>query len=221
MRFYALEVFPRGDADTCAEEELGYNQGDAPSCPACGGAVGMLTWLPPFRVLLKLYGKEFGDFAFFSGGDYFLVSQKFCDVYRSHQLAGLSGFDPVEVLQVKSRKRLKSQPPPYFHVNASYGQTALDQVASGCEWLEEPCCQLCREGSIIRWKRLIIEEGTWNGDDIFRPRGFSGEIMVSQRFKDVCDESGIKNAVFTPAETAGHDFYPGMKDPSELNLPPR
>ena len=221
MRFYALDKFPRGDADTCAEEELGYNQGDAPACPACGGAVGMLTWLPPYRVLLKLYGTEFGDFAFFSGGNYFLVSSKFHDVYRSHQLTGLLGFDPVEVLQVKSRKRLKSEPPAYFRVSVSYGQAALDLEASGCEWLEEPTCPLCRDGHIVRWKRLILEEGTWSGEDAFRPRGLSGHIIVSERFNDVCEENGIKNAVFTPAETAGHDFYPGMKDPSELDLPPR
>ncbi len=69
----------------------------------------------------------------------------------------------------------------------------------------------------MRWQRLILEEGTWTGEDVFRPRGLSGQIMVTQRFKDACEQNGITNAFFTPAEDAGHDFYPGLKDPSELD----
>ena len=220
MRFYALGVFPRGDADTCADKQEGYNCGDAPACPTCGATVGMLTWLPPFRVLLKLYGKEFGDLAFLVAGNDFLLSLEFYEVYRRCNLTGLSGFEPVEVLRVKSRRKLHSEPPPYFRVNVSYGQTALDLSASGFEWFAPPTCPTCRSADKIRWKGLVLEEGSWTGEDAFRPRGLSGEIMVSHRFKDVCEASGIKNAVFAPAETAGRDFYPGMKDPSELNLPP-
>jgi hypothetical protein len=73
----------------------------------------------------------------------------------------------------------------------------------------------------MRWKRLVVEAGTWTGEDAFRPRGLSGTILVSPRFKQVCEQHGIKNADFKPAEQAGHDFYPGLKDPSELNLPSR
>jgi hypothetical protein len=57
-------------------------------------------------------------------------------------------------------------------------------------------------------ERLVLEPGTWTGDDVFEPRGLA-EIMAPQRFKDACDRHGIKNAEFRPAEEAGHDFYPG------------
>ncbi len=90
----------------------------------------------------------------------------------------------------------------------NYGGTALDLAASGFEWLEPPTCPVCHKATIVRWKRLIVKDGTWTGEDIFRPRGMSGTSMVSQRFKDACELHGIKNAVFEPAETSGHDFYP-------------
>ena len=125
----------------------------------------------------------------------------------------------MEVIEVKSRKRNLPAPPMYFRVCPNYGQTALDLAASGFEWIEQPTCPVCRTATIVRWKRLVLEEGTWTGEDIFRPRGMSGETMVSQRFKDACEQHAIKNAVFTPAETSGHDFYPGLKDPSELEFP--
>jgi hypothetical protein len=207
MQFYELEEFPRGEADTCYQEEAGYNQGDAASCPICGATTSLLTWLPPYRAILTLHGNQFGDLTF-SGSDDFLVSHKFREVYDRNGLTGLSGFDPVEVLRVKTPKRRLPDRPLYFRVTANYGQTALDLKASGFEWHEPPKCTYCREATKIRWQRLIVEEGTWSGEDAFRPRGLSGTVMVSQRFKDACEQNGITNAFFTLAEIAGHDFEP-------------
>lgn len=211
MQFYELEQCPQGDADTCYSEEEGYNQGDAASCPACGGATSLLSWLPPYRVVIELHGKEFGDFVFIPAGNDFLVSQKFREVYYSNGLTGLSGFDAVEVLRVKTRRKRLPNPPAYFRVTASYGQTALDLKASGLEWHEPPKCDYCRSAMKIRWQCLIVEDGTWSGEDAFRPRGLSSRIIVTQRFKDACEQNGITNAVFTPAELAGHDFEPWNK----------
>jgi hypothetical protein len=218
MYFYILENYPRGDAETCVHPEKGHNVGDAPRCPACGRFVGMLTWLPPYRVVLELYGKQFGDFAFLVVGSDFLVSQRFRDLYAQLGLTGLSGFEPVEVVKVKSRKRKRSPAPPYYRVVVGYGGPAIDQAASGFEWIDPPTCPVCRSGNIMRWKRLLLEEGTWHGEDAFCPRGLSA-FMVSERFKDACQQHGITNAFFTPAESAGGDFYPGLRDASELGLP--
>ena len=221
MQFYSLDKSPDGDAETCAWEEAGHGRGDAQACPNCGSIIGMLEWLPPFRVDLKLYGKEFGDFVFLPGSHDFLVSQKFRDVYHKHGITGLANFDPVEVIAVKSRRKRLSKPPMYFRVLANYGQTAIDLAASGFEWIDPPTCSLCRNGIKMRWKRLVLEEGTWTGEDAFRPRGLSGTTMVSQRFKDVCEQHDIKNAVFIPADESSCDFYPGLKNPSELDRPSR
>jgi hypothetical protein len=209
VRFYELRKWARGDAETCFSEQKGYRQGDAARCPVSGAAVSMLTWLPPFRVELELYGKHFGDLAL-DVGNSFLVSQKFRQAYYQDGLTGLVGFDPVEVtkVKIKSRRKIQSRPPMYFRVSVMRGQAALDMAASGFEWVEPPTCPQCRTGNIKRWKRLALEPATWTGEDAFLPWG-SNSIVVSQRFKDACERHRIKNAVFTSAEEAGHDFYPG------------
>jgi hypothetical protein len=214
MQFYVLDSFKQGVRDTYASYAKGYNQGDAPRCPKCGEFVGLLTWLPPFRVELELWGTEFGDFVFGIGND-FLVSQKFKELYRREGLTGLSGLEPVEVVRIKSRRRKRPDPPPYFRAVVTRSRTAIDLKASEFEWLEPPTCLECRVANIVRWKRLVIEEGTWTGEDIFAARGLA-DTIVSERFKEVCESDAIKNAIFIPAESYAHDFYPGMKDPSEL-----
>jgi len=214
MHFFKLNEYPQSNADTEFSEEDGYNQGDADQCEQCGAYVSMLRWLPPYRVTLELFGERFGDFVFGTGND-FLVSQKFRDVYFRTRLTGLTGFDIVTVTNIKSMRvpRHKSfpQPPAYFRVCPVRGEAAIDIVASGLEWEKPPTCPRCKTGIKKRWKRLVLEQGTWTGEDVFAPRGLSC-IMVTQRFKDACEQNGITNAVFIPAESAGHDFYPGEKD---------
>jgi hypothetical protein len=211
VQFYSLKELPSGDAATYYSTPKGYHQGDAEYCPACGKPVSMLTWLPPFQVELELLGKQVGDLAFAFGGNDFLVSQRFREVYDQRLLTGLLGFDPVEVIKVKARKKFASNLPMYYRVNPQHGPAALNVVASGLQWVDPPTCRQCETGNLKRWKRLVLEEGTWQGEDIFRPRKFSGEIMVSQRFMEACQRHGITNAYFTPAEESGHDFYPGEK----------
>ena len=219
MQFYVLDKFPRGPAEARAELATGHVLGDAPRCSKCGRTVGMLEWLPPFRVEIQLFGTEFGDFAFGASSNVLLVSLRFKELYHRRGLKGLSGFEPVEVIKVKSRRKKRPDPPPYFRAVVGRGRTAIDVAASGFEWLEPPTCMECRRAHIIRWQRIVIEKGTWTGDDIFISRGLSATIVVSQRFKDVCESNDVKNAIFVPAELYGHDFYPGMKDPSELESP--
>lgn len=177
----------------------------------------MLKWLPPYRVSIKLYAQEFGDFVFGAGGEDLLVSELFADLWRHHGLNGLSGFDPVEVIKVKSRRKNPPSPPRYIRVAVGRGPAALDLKASGMEWLEPPDCMKCRSSGIVRWQRVVIENDTWTGEDIFSPRGLSGTWVVTSRFKALCEDYQIKNAKFIPAEEHGHDFYPGLKDPSELD----
>jgi hypothetical protein len=177
----------------------------------------MLKWLPPYRVLLKLRGTEFGDLVFGMHGDEMLVSELFADIWKHRDLKGLSGFQPVELIKVRSRRKKLPTPPRYARVAVGYGPAALDLQASAIEWLEPPNCMECRSSTIVRWQRVVIEEATWTGEDIFEPRGLPGTWVVTPRFKSLCEEYQIKNAQFIPADEHGHDFYPGMKDPSELD----
>jgi hypothetical protein len=181
--------------------------GEAPRCPKCNCFVGSLPVLPPVHVELELFGHYFADVAF--TGDQLLVSARLREAYIESQFSGLSSFYPVSVISAKSRKRkLRNECPIYFLAYVSNGRAAVDTTVSGFEWEAEPSCLECREGMIKRWSRIVIEPGTWDGKDVFRPRGLSGTILVTERFRDMYIGHGFRNGVFIPAEEFGHDFYP-------------
>src|SRR3712207_5615312 len=104
-RFFVLtqgELGSRYDVDVEKAEPV--NRGDAPRCARCGSFIGMLTWLPPYRVKLRLHGQELGDFINVSPYSP-LVSERFADAFRAEGLTGLEGFHPVEVVRVRLSKK--------------------------------------------------------------------------------------------------------------------
>jgi len=82
--------------------------------------------------------------------------------------------------------------------------------ASGIEWGgDRPICLVCRQGQLLkRWKRVVIDAGTWTGEDVFYARGMPGTILVSERFKEVCERHGVQNAAFLPAEECFRESCP-------------
>jgi hypothetical protein len=132
------------------------------------------------------------------------------------QLVGFTRILPAEIVHVKSRKRkLLNECPRYFLASISRSRAAIDAKASGFEWEGEPTCPECRLGGIIkRWSRIIIEPGTWSGEDIFYARGLSGTIFVTERFREMYLTHGLRSGVFIPAEEFGHDYYPWEKRPT-------
>ena len=198
MRFYELRTSLTdrwSDACTEAFKAPGTKFGDTLQCATCRRTIGMLRWLPPFRAELEARGSQFGDLAFFGVGDSFLVSQRFRDIYIHHHLTGLEGFEPVEIVRVKRKKKSLGNPPTYLRAAVCRGKTALDLTASGFEWIAPPSCPDCLNGTMRSWKRTIVDESTWTGEDIFIPRGLNA-FIVSERFKDVCESNGVTNAVF-------------------------
>jgi hypothetical protein len=142
------------------------------------------------------------------GFDEILVSERFKSLYQESGLTGLSAFDPVKIVKVVRRRKLIGQPPRYYRAEIARSRAAIDQSASEFVWGEPPTCPECRQGNPIkRWSRIIIEPGTWSGEDMFQPRGL-GRILVTDRFKEFCEINEVKNAYFVPAEHFGHDFYP-------------
>ncbi|HLL52959.1 MAG TPA: hypothetical protein VK447_05395, partial [Myxococcaceae bacterium] len=107
------------------------NLGPAPLCPQCGGIRGALSWLPPYRVELEVYGKDYGDLLNGPGNE-LLVTERFAEDFKAEGLKGLSGFHPVEVVRVlRKRPGPKPGPPPrYLAVTAAYGGPALDMERS-------------------------------------------------------------------------------------------
>lgn len=209
-RFYVLEEPRPGSADdaktgTNALKEEGFIVGNAPKCPRCGRFIGMLTWLPPFRVEIERWGKEFGDVIQIGSND-LLISGRFRQFYEGNQLTGLIGFDPVEVFRIIRHGRSGGQPPQYFKGNIVRTRTACDQTASGFDWTDsEPVCPEClwkKNSTTLReYKRVVIDPATWTGEDIFYPRGSPVNIVVSSRFRDVCVDNQVSNVIFRPAES--------------------
>jgi hypothetical protein len=214
MQFFILNQSPTGRDEAARMDVLkapGSQRGDAPRCEACGKYVGMRQWLPPYRIELDAWGQNFGDVAFV--GNDLLVSLRFKQLWERGTLVGLSGFESVEVVNVRRHRNFRGDPPPYFRAIVSRSRTVIDLPASEFEWGEAPTCPACHLGDIIkRWKRVIIDRTTWTGEDVFIARGLPGSTVVSERFKEWCEANAVGNAVFIPAEEYAHDSYPWEKE---------
>jgi len=183
-------------------------------CPVCGGPVGMLKWLPPYRVKLSSAKPEkWGDFVW-GAGFLVIVSERFKELYERERLTGIKVFSPVEVVRVGKRKTGDLPPglPVYHLIEIVWGGANQDDIASRVVWEKEPTCSYCRiDGHLIKQAGIILEEGSWSGVDIFEARGASGVILVSERFKEVVERYGLKNAWFIPAEKfAWDERRPGL-----------
>lgn len=215
-RFFVLTEGAHGARyDVDAEKANPVNRGDAPRCPSCGGAVGMLKWLPPYRVELKLYGQELGDFIEISTD--LLISERFAEAFRAEGLTGLEGFHPVEVVKLRSRKKKVDKSlavPRYVVASAPYGPAAVDLVLNRVRTVEPLTCMECRAAGINAINGFVLEPGTWGGEDIFRPRGMPGDLIVSERFKSFAERHGLTNVVLTPTEQYVWD--PGHLGPAPL-----
>jgi hypothetical protein len=214
--FFVLEDGILGSRfDTNIDTVEPVNLADAPRCVKCNDFIGMLTWLPPYRVKLELHGDELGDFIDGVGYE-LLVSERFVEAFRAEGLIGLDGFHPVEVVRVRRMTKRSRKPltvPRYFVVWPCFGRAAVDLVLNRVRVSEPPTCTECRATGIDATHGFVLEPGTWAGEDIFRPRGMQGRVVVSERFKDFVERHGLTNMRLTPTE----DF---VRDPSHLGPAP-
>jgi hypothetical protein len=187
----------------CAESKVG----DAPRCPVCGNFVGLLTWLPPYKAQLEIWRDQYGDIAF-GPGDELLITGKFKKLFLTSGLTGMEGFSPVEITKVILRdgSKVTFPPPEYFYATVNRSRAAVDFKASGLELAEPYTCDKCREETKIRMKRLVIEEGSWSGEDLFRPRGLYGIVVASERFRKWFEENDINNGTLIAASEFAFDY---------------
>ncbi len=165
----------------------------------------MLTWLPPYRVKLGLHGEEPGDFIQSNGSvPDIIVSERFAQAFRAAGLTGLHGFDPVEVLRVQrqrgSPKSGKYTLQRYFAVTAPFGSALVDENRSHILRPGPFTCDYCRTIGTDGINGFTLEPGSWNGDDVFEPRGLPGVLVVSERFARLVTEHQLTNMDLTPTE---------------------
>jgi hypothetical protein len=216
QRFFVLTEGVLGSRhEVDLEKAEPVNRADAPHCPRCGDIIGLLMWLPPYRVELELHGEELGDFIRSTGYEV-LISERFAESFRAEGLTGLEGFHPVEVVRVRSRKKRARGPltvPRYYVVWPCFGRAAVDLVLNRVRFSKPLSCMECRSTGIDAIHGFVLEPGTWGGEDIFRPRGMQGDIVVSERFKDFVEKHGLTNMLLTPTEQF-------VWDPSQLGPSP-
>lgn len=206
-RFYVLKHVVDHPGET-QFGDLVEKTGRAPKCPACGEFIGPLPWRPPYRVEIETWTGQFGDLAFGAGNNA-LVSERFEAIYDEHGLTGLEGFNRVRVMKVVRHKKFKGDAPPYYRVSVVFSRAKIDPKRSRFEWVQPPTCPECCEGvGPVRWERLVLEPGTWAGEDVFQARGLSGTWLASDRFKRVCESAGLVNIPLVPAETYHYDHEP-------------
>ncbi|HYO55614.1 hypothetical protein [Archangium sp.] len=219
-RFFVLEKDALGSHyDVEAEKAEPVNRAEGADCPQCGDPMGMMLWLPPYRVELVLHGEELGDFIEAPGYD-LLVSERFARAFREEGLTGLEGFHPVEVVRVR-RKRRGPKPSPvasYLAVTACFGRAAVDVARSRIRYCRPPTCEECRSEGVDSIHGFTLEPGTWQGEDIFRPRGLRGDVVVSERFARFVEGHGFTNMRLVPTEQLVWDPLglgpPGTKEGS-------
>ena len=215
-RFFVLEkgaLWSRYDVDV--EKAGPVNRREGADCPRCGGPIGMMQWLPPYRVKLMMHGESLGDFIEAPGDD-LLVSERFARAFREEGLTGLEGFHPVEVVWVRRKRRgpRPSHVPQYLAVTACFSRAAVDLAHSRIRYADEPpTCEECREATKNAIHGFTLEPGTWQGEDIFRPRGLTGLLVVSERFARFVERHGFTNMTLTPTEEL-------VWDPLELGPAP-
>jgi hypothetical protein len=188
------------------------NRGDCEYCPVCGQPVTMLKWLPPYRIKLSSANpNKWGDFLW--GADFpLIVSARFKVIYENEDLSGIKEFSPsVEIVRVGNRKsgNFPINPPVYHLIDVPWDGANQDDVASEVEGfgpITEYCSYHQRRGYLFKKQnKIVIEDGSWKGGDIFKPRGAPVQFMVSERFKQIADTYQLKNLLLIPADKYAYD----------------
>ena len=219
MNFYILKHHDwkteKGYADT-EWMTSNSNYGDAPRCPVCNKLIGGKLWLPPYQIQLEMFTKQFGNVVLGTGGVELVVDDYFKSRYEETDLTGLELLGEAEVVKLICRpgvrKKQLGKPPKYYVMRIKDGCAAIDQKMSefvfqlNCE----PTCDYCRSGIVMRYSRIVIDESTWDGTDIFLARGIGAKKTTSQRFKDWWDSCNFNNCKVIPAEEEQVDFHDGM-----------
>ncbi|MDY7225084.1 hypothetical protein [Hyalangium rubrum] len=206
-QFFVLKVPAPGNYDTEFSDGGDHNVGEAPRCPRCSAVLGMLSWLPPYRGELELHGESFGDLVRAPGNE-LLMNERMAEAFQREGLKGLSGFHPVEIVRVRKRGQRNKPPvpPKYLCVSPAFLSAAVDETRSRIRRSEPFSCTYCRAVGVDAMYGFALEEGSWNGDDIFRPRGSTGRFVVSQRFEQFVTQHGFTNMQLTPTQEFIQDY---------------
>lgn len=195
MQFYILSL--KSSASSYASLNLvGSAQLEgAPTCPDCGTELGLSKTLPPYRYLLK--GKKIGDLH--TDGLDIAVSNRFCERYKQSGLTGVH-FSNDEI-------HSKNIPSGYRMAFPEVTLTKLYESASGLDIDEVYGCSRCRVVSRNRLERIVIDEKTLEGWDMFTCGNLFGRIIVTERFVNFIGENELTNFQFISQDEYSENFF--------------
>lgn len=181
-------------------------------CPVCGSWFTGRRRVPPYETELTLYTPTFADVVFYSN---FLVSEKFKESFEASGLTGLTFAGPVSVVKIKKANRIRQkilpEPPVYYLAYVAENRATVDHRRSETVFYEgdEPKCPYCLGCRVRVLPRLVIVEESWDGTDIFTPKGGLGETYItSERFARWFKANGFTGAELIPAEEYSEDWRP-------------
>lgn len=214
MEFYCIELSKTGsECETLASTDKGSRRGPAPTCPRCNAFVGSLTWLPPYAIDLECYGGSWVD-ATLVNGNHLLFSERLRDLFVQHAFTGVLDFEPVRVSVLRGGRA--GPPPAYLFARLPFLPTArIDDLASGVIRQPGTRCDLCGGTSIQRADRLVVDEATWEGQDVFRAINASGWEFASERLVHACRAAGLCVDNFIPASRCSTNWPLQQPSPSE------
>jgi len=137
-----------------------------------------------------------------------LGSARFWELFQGSGLTGLTEVGPATIVKLKKHKRFSQELPRYYCLRVSLSRASIDDEQSGIEREDASDCPECHGGGLLRARRVMLEESSWSGEDMFIARGFPGTVLVTERFKRFCEANAISNCRFVPAEDYSFDLEP-------------
>lgn len=188
-------------------------------CVACGESASGIRFGPPHYVEL-VDVKRFGDYLFVYGLGDFAASERLLGICEKEGIRGREVvYPPIVVTRMGRRHREGRVPPVYHMVEIAREGADLDDEASGVV-RTKILCPRCRDGGVDAYQRIVLKPDSDRGMDIFYVLGLPGDIIVSEKFVDMCVRHQISNTYFTPCEAATWDAYAEIKWDEDPPDPP-
>jgi len=213
MKFWVFDL-PMMTGDWAFADVIDPKYGDAPRCPSCGDFIGLLTWLPPYRVRLVKGMKSYEPGDVISGPGMsagFAASERFITEFERANLKGVERWEPVAIEGYDNywEKKLKRPAPA-----GSYKLAILPVPTVRAKWEEmhpKPLpkrelvwvgCAVCGRSprAAESWKGVVVDDESWTGADIFKLTSLSGHFIVTEAFVKFVAAGKFRGVPLVPAE---------------------
>lgn len=209
-QFYVLEIGSINQHEYAYYELYGEpHYSDSHSCPECGRHLGVSRWEPPYDLKLK-QSQKIGDFIDGYGGCDFIASNKFVKLAKEFDIKGIERKFAIHIVRTDTDRRIgEHERPVLYGIDLVYSKTQVLYNAMEVVWSKKPSddyCIVCGPGGGGKsgvWKsieKVVIDEATWSGEDIFHPINFSENIIISSKTANLIRDYTLTNVSVIPCD---------------------